>query len=330
MKTESFKHLTVVLAFIFSFFLPADAFAEYQQRTGDEPVIKAILYHQDNPRALLIYDRQKHHVVDKMRLDDEWTVEQIRRESILFKRASTGSFVEIYLYPKKRPRYHQGWSFYGHPISLWETVELLAHGFGYQAVMHFQAGGAVVPGNHGGSISKLMKKLLPPHHRFALAGPVMLVLPVKPAGEEWTEVLERMNQSHPELLSLRYPGLNQPGILFSRGDDIQHVLKKLALGGKTPIQFPRDLHFPVYCSFRNIPFGQILSKIVYLNQCIIIEREYGLEISPWPRKVLSRGPWPDLPLLKADPHEPQAGHGPNPPPLIQDHLLNHPIIRQTP
>lgn len=304
--------------------------AAYQVRRGDEPVILAILYHKDNPRALVVYNQQKFHVCDKMRLDDEWAVEEIRHASILFKKSSTRSFAEIFMNPPQKARFHRGWSFYGHPISLWEAIELLAHGFGYQAIMHFQAGGAVVPGNHGGSISRLLQKVMPPHHRFALAGPVLLVMPVKPAGEEWNEVLNRMNKIKPELLSLRYPGLNEAGILFSRGDDIQFVLKKIALGGKTPIQFPRDLHFPVYCSFRNVPFCQILSKIAYLNQCIIIEREYGLEISPWPRKVLQKGPWPDLPLIKAEPFEPQAGYGPTPPPLIDSHLYKHPLIQQNP
>lgn len=311
-------------------FTSALAQAQYKVRQGDEPVIRAILYHKDNPRALLHYDSRNFHVVDKMRLDNEWQVEEIRRESILFKRISNRTFVEIFLNPPQKAKFHRGWSFYGHPISLWQAIELLAHGFGYQALMHFQAGGAVVPGNHGGSVEKLMQKILPPHHRLALVGPVLLVLPVKPSGEEWTEVLNRMKKCDPERLSIRYPGLNKPGFVFSRGDDIQMVLRKIALGGKTPIQYPRDLHFPVYCSFRNIPFGQILAKIIYLNQCIIIEREFGLEITPWPRQILQQRPYADLPLIRAEPFEPQSGPGPMPPPLLQEHLYNYPLIQQNP
>jgi hypothetical protein len=263
-----------------------------------------------------------------LRLDDEWQIEEIRRESILFRRTSTRSFAEIYLNPPQKARFHREWSFYGHPIALWEATELLAHGFGYQAVMHFQAGGAVTPGNHGDNIYKLMQKVIPPHHRFAIVGPVMLVLPVQPSGEEWTEVLNRMNKCIPERLALRYPGLNRPGIVISRGDDIQFILRKISLGGKVPVQFPRDLHFPVYASFRNIPFSHILAKIIYLNQCIIIEREEGLEITPWPRQILQRRPYPDYPLIQTLPSEPFSGSGPNPPPLIEEHLLNHPVVRQ--
>jgi len=323
------KHKTLtflILAFISLFTCPAQA--QYSVIKGDEPRIRAILYHGDNPRALIYYKDQRHHVVDKMRLDEEWYVEQIRRESILFKKSSTQTFAEIYLNPPKRPRNHRDWSFFGHPIALWEATELLAHGFGYQALMHFQAGGAVVPGSHAGNIKSMLRKILPPHHRYAIVGPLLLVLPVQPSGEEWTEVLARMTKCSPGLLTLRYPGLNKAGVIISRGDDIQFILRKISLGGKVPIQFPRDLHFPVYASFRNVPFAQILANTVYLNQCIIIEREEGLEVTPWPRQILQRRPYADYPLLQSLPLEPQAGSGPTPPPVVPEHLLDHPVVYQ--
>lgn len=320
------KHLVAALTLLL---LTAGlAMGQYAVLQGDEPRIRAILFHADKPRALIYHNNQRFHVVDKMRIDDEWYVDEIRRESILFKRTSTRTFAEIYLNHKQKVTYHRGWSFYGHPLALWETIELLAHGFGYQALMHFQAGGPVVPGNHGDSIEKLLKKLLPAHHRFAIVGPLLVVLPVKPSAENWTEVLKRMASCIPEKLTVRYPGLNKPGSILSRGDDIQFILRKISLGGKVPIQFPRDLHFPVYASFRDVPFAQILVKTVYLNQCIIIEREEGVEITPWPRQVLQQRDFPEYPLIKAMPSEPQEGSGPKPPPLIKEHLLNHPIIRQ--
>lgn len=322
--SKSFRLLACILLMLWA--LPVTA--QYSVLRGDEPKIRAILYHRDNPRALVYYNSLRFHVTDKMRLDDEWYVEEIRRESILFKRTSTRSFAELYLNLDKRVRFHKDWSFMGHPIALWEAVELLAHGFGHQALMHFQAGGAVVPNYHGDTIQKLLRKALPAHHRFAILGPTLMVLPVKPSGEDWSEVLKRLTLRSADLLSLRYPGLNKPGVLLSKGDDIQFVLRKIALGGRVPIQFPRDLHFPVYASMRNIPFAHILAKVVYLNQCIIIEREEGLEVTPWPRQVLQHRPLADYPKIQAMPFEPQPGSGPQPPPVIPEHLLNHPVARQ--
>ncbi|MDD3148215.1 MAG: hypothetical protein PHD82_13015 [Candidatus Riflebacteria bacterium] len=326
-KKKSVSAVILGLLVLFAW-LPCQA--QYAVLKGDEPRIRAILFHQDNPRALIYYNDQRFHAVPHTRLDKEWYIEEIRRESILFKRASTHSFVELFLHAPQKAKFHKDWSFYGHPLALWEAVELLAHGFGHQAVMHFQAGGAVVPGNHGSTIGKLLKKVLPPHHRFAFAGPTLMVLPVKPSGEEWTEVLQRMKLCVPDRLSLRYPGLNKPGVILSRGDDIQFILRKISLGGKVPIQFPRDLHFPVYASMRGIPFAQMLVKILYINQCILIEREEGLEVTPWPRQILQRRPYADFPLIKSMPSEPQEGSGPYPPPLIKEHLLDHPVVQQNP
>jgi len=329
-RQKSLTPGTFLLALILIALAVLPARAQYAVLKGDEPRIRAILYTKENPRALIYHNSQRFHALPQTRLDDEWYVDEIRRESVLFKRTSTRSFAEIYLNAPQKAKFHKDWSFYGHPIALWEAIELLAHGFGYQAIMHFQAGGAVVPGNHGDTVQKLLKKILPPHHRFAFAGPILMVLPVQPSGEEWTEVLERMKLCVPERLSLRYPGLNKPGIIISRGDDIQFILRKISLGGKVPIQFPRDLHFPVYASFRHIPFAQMLVKILYLNQCILIEREEGLEVTPWPRQILQRRPYADFPLIKALPSEPQEGSGPMPPPLAREHLLNHPVVQQKP
>lgn len=301
---------------------------QYSVLQSEEPRLRAILYHPNNPRALVYYNSQRFHAVAHTRIDAEWYIEEIRRESVLFKRTSTRSFAEIFLNAPQKARFHKDSSFYGHPVALWEAIELLAQGFGYQAVMHFQAGGAILPAHHGNTIGKLLKKILPPHHRFDFDGPVLMVLPVKPSGEEWTEVLQRMRLCVPDRLAMRYPGLNKQGVILSRGDDIQFVLRKISLGGKVPIQFPRDLHFPVYATFRNIPFSQMLAKILYLNQCILIEREEGLEVTPWPRQILQRRPYADFPHLKSLPIEPQKGSGPMPPPLITEHLLDHPFVQQ--
>lgn len=292
------------------------------------PRIRAILYGKSNPQALLYYQNKRFYVREKMNVDQEWIVDEIRRENILFKHKPTGKYIKAELNAPKKARFHKNWSFYGKSMALWETIELLANGFGYNALMHFQAGAAVVPGCHGKNMVDFLLRLLPSHHRFVITGPLISVLPVNPAGEEWTNVLRRMRKCNPERLRIRYPGLTKAGILLSRGDDIQFVLRKIALGSNTPISFPRDMHFPVYALFKRVPFSQILAKTVYLNQCIIIEREDGLEVSPWPRQILRRRPFPDFPMVQASPHEPQEGWGPKPPLEIKTRLYEHPVIHQ--
>lgn len=300
--------------------LPVTASGFYRAR-GDEPSVRAILYSPRDARAWIYHDGRRHHAVEKMHLDREWHVEEIRRRSVLFRRSSTRNFVEIPVKLTREFRFHRDWSFLGQPIGLWEALELISRGFGYHIVMHYQAGGSVVPANHANTVYRMLRRVLPDHHRFVIEGPVVYVLPVHPAGEDYRHVLDRMKQRNPQSLVARFPSLERPGTIISRGNDIQFVLRQIALGGKVPIQFHKDLHFPVYAYFRDVPFCKILAKIVYLNQCIIIEREEGLEVHPWPRQIIPRVPPIGPAILTADREEPQKGAGPQPPPnKFYDHF----------
>ncbi len=291
-------------------------FAQFRPVQGDDPLVKAVFWGPTETRAWIYYRGQRFHVVPGMKLDSEWRVEEIRRSSILFRRTSTRTFLEIPINRKLNCHFHRECSFIGNPIGLWEAIELVSRGFGFNAVMHFQAGGSVMPECHAESLVRMLPRFLPPGHRSTLSGPVLLVFPVQPAGERWGEVLKRLNKCDPERLAVRFPKLLKPGSVFSRGDDIQFVLRQISLGGEVPVQFPRDLHFPVYASFRNVPFCQILVKVVYANQCFLVEREEGLEIQPWPRQILPISRPPIDQMIFVDPFEPQPGWGPHPPPEL--------------
>jgi len=306
-----------VLVFCFRLWIADSLFADYRQSQTGEPSVRAILYGAKEKRAWIYHQGQRFHVVPGMHIDSEWTVEEIRRESVLFRKTSTRDFVEMKVLSSKPARFHRFWSFVGQPLALWETLEILTLGFGFNAVMHYQAGGPVVPAHHADSLEGMLLKALPSHHRFAFVGPILLVLPVHPAAENWTNVIARLKQFDPQTLTIRYPGLSKPGTLLARGSDVQFVMKQIALGGKVPIQFPRDLHFPVYATFRDIPFCQILVKTLYLNQCFIIEREEGLEVQPWPRQVQPILIAPIPQMISVGPFEPQPGWGPTVPPEMQ-------------
>ena len=288
--------------------------AEYKPIRAGDPDVRAIFSGNISTRAWIYYQGQRYHVVPGMRLDNEWRVEDIRRNSVLFRRTSTGSYVDMPLRVVERSRYHRECSFLGLPIGLWEALELTAQAFRFHVVMQHQAGGTVKPGIHGNTLEEMLHKFLPRHHRFALFGPVLAVLPVHPAGEQWSHVLKRRRQQRPADLCIRFPGLNKPGSLISRGDDIHYVLRQIALGGTVPIQFPRDLHFPVYAYFRDVPFSEMLVNILYINQCIIIERSDALEIQPWPRHIQPILTPPNPAMVTAGTQDPQPGWGPAPPP----------------
>jgi hypothetical protein len=296
---------------------------EFRPHTPGEPLVRVILWGPTNARAWVDFDGRRYHVGKGDRLGREWRIEDIRRENILFRRSSNRHFVEIPLAHPPNSRFHRGWSFLGDPIGLWEALELLAKGFGSSAVMHTQAGGPVTPNFHADNLERMLLKCMPAHHRFAQQGSILLVMPVRPGDEDWHTVLQRVQRRRAEELLTRFPSLKKPGNLCARGDDIHLVLRQIALGGKIRITFPKDLHFPVYAAFKNVPFCHILVKIAYLNQCFIIERTEGLELQPWPRHIqpLLLPPVPEMAI--AGPEEPQSGWGLAPPPLQPPDLPLH-------
>ena len=136
--------------FILIFFLTIVSSAQYtnfrliEPREGDEPQPKAIIWSKDKHEALIQYRDEHTVVVDNERLDKEWSVKEIKRESIIFGRTSQKRYIEYYVYPSKRPnKRYSSCSFFSLPISLFEALHLLTDAFNYDMVMHNLCGGSV-------------------------------------------------------------------------------------------------------------------------------------------------------------------------------------------
>ncbi len=336
------KQAKVIIKIIFTiaFLIAVPAcFAQYdnfrliEPRKGDEPQPRAILWSHDKASALVHYRDEHINVINDVKLDNEWRVKRINRESITFGRTSEKRYIEYYIDPTKRPQKKYGtWSFYGLPITLWEGMQLLTDGFGYNAVMHNLCTGAIVPKHNGSNFKELLYNVLPPYTSARLDGDTLYVFPTNPPNEKWIDILNRKRRFSHKALSIRFPGLEKKGIITSLGNDIQYILRVISLGGEVSISFPKDLHFAVYANYKKVPFSKILCDIVYTNQCIVVERESGLEVIPWPgkpavrdkRNVKNREPVPLPPLrtdlLTADPryYDEKSGSGPYPPPLVAD------------
>ncbi|MFZ2956876.1 MAG: hypothetical protein WA705_08315 [Candidatus Ozemobacteraceae bacterium] len=293
----------------------------YRPRSASDPILRATVLGPLGARAWIDFAKERYHAIPGMALGKDLVVEEIRREEVLLKSRSTGRFLRIPVNTTVRPRYHREWSIWGDTLTLWESLEILAHAFGYNVVMHPRAGAPVVPRAHGDTMQRILSKILPPHHRIAFNGPVLLVLPTQPGTWNWAKLVERLRVQTPERLVLRYPGLGKPGTILSRGDDVQFTLRRIAVGAGIPIQFPKDLHLPIYASLRGLPFFQILANITYPNGLMMIDRETGLEIQPWP-EGFGPGYPPSNEEIRVGPGESYGptAPGPNPAPLPLDAL----------
>ncbi|MBP5468420.1 MAG: hypothetical protein J6Z11_04165 [Candidatus Riflebacteria bacterium] len=338
----------IIISLFFLLIFAKVSFAQYanyrliEPREGDEPLPKAIVWNKGKAHALIFYKDDRINAVEKARLDKEWSIKEIKRESIIFGRTSQRRFIEYYINSDKRPnKRYASCSFYCSPITLWEAVHLLCDAFEYNTVMHNICGGTVSVQRNGESFNTLLNSIIPKGVFTRLEVNTLYVLPLNTPNEKPLEILERKKSFNYKVLAMRFPGLEKEGTVISIGNDIQYVLRVIALGGQVPISFPKDLHFSVYSNYKKVPFYKILSDIVYANQCIIVERERGLEIMPWrveqypvSNNLYWSDNYPPLPpldeLITADPDniDEKSGSGPYPPPLIDDPRFGSaPVVR---
>jgi len=302
-----------VLVVLLLFFIHATAWADYRRPNESDPFVRSILWGTHTARALVQLHDEPFHVVPGTTIDRTWYVSEVRRQSVLFRNRKTGTFVDAPLVTREKPRFNRLTSFWSHEISLWDAVELVSMGYKYSVVMHYETGGSVKPQCHADSLERMLQKFMPPHVRFAIVGPVLVVLPNRIYQENWRDILKRVKEINPDATAQRYSGLMQSGTVHSRGDDIQFVLRQISLGSGVMIFFPSSLHFPVYAAFKDMPFHHILTMIAAVNQCVLIDRVGGIEFQPM-SQTRAIFPGPQLPdMLTVGPWEPQPGSGPHPP-----------------
>ncbi len=295
-QTYSVCIIAALLVAVVCLGMPAVA-QPFREALVEDPVVRCILTNGKTARAWVDLSGQRYHVVPGETVAKRWVVEEIRRDTILFRGVHpTPTFLSAPLTVVNRATYHRDWSFWGEPLGLWEGLEILTTAFKRPCLMHHEAGGTVVPRYHGQSLEQFMRLILPQGHRYADVGPVMIVLPKEVNGEGFMTLIKRWAAFKAERMIMRFPGLAKAGSILSRGDDLQYVIRQISYGSSVPMQFPKDLHLPVYAHLPDLPFYVILSAVVYGNGCYLIERTDGFEIRPWTRPYTA-SPLPERPEL---------------------------------
>jgi hypothetical protein len=208
--------------------------------------------------------------------------------------------------------------------------------------------GASVPHITSDNFYEILHSIIPRQNTYRVDGDTLYLFPTNTPYENWKKILNRRRNFNYKALALRYPGLEKEGVVISKGNDIQFVLRVISLGGEVPIKFPKKLHFAVYANFKKVPFYKILSDIVYTNQCVIVERETCLEVVPWVESLVNdenldnqeNEPVDDFIISEPNNIDIKSGAGPYPPPnsilpeimtgstLDISNYNNHPVVKQ--
>jgi hypothetical protein len=270
--------IILAIALVITIFKPMPARAEYGRTTSDMPFINGILFRTGASVANISLNDVVYVVSAQETLEDEWQIEEIRRKSILFHKKSNRAFVEIYLNHPKNLRQTVDTSFIGSNLSLFDALAMVAKSYGIHVVMQGTCYATVSPDIQPSSLQALFKQLVKPPYQTIENHPFYHVVTDKNKYNN----LENKSFFHStynlESLEALYPGLQNHGTLLANGEDIRQTLSRLAIATNIPILLAENLYFPVFAVFHNVKFSVILEKLLYTNDCNLVEYEKGIEV----------------------------------------------------
>ncbi len=270
--------IVLVIALIFAILRPIPAKAYYGTATPDMPHIKGILFRTGGAVANVTLNEIAYIITDGEVLEEEWQVEDIRRKSILFRKKSDKKFVEIYLNHPKMLRQTTDTSFLGTDLNLFDALEMVGKSFGVNVIMQNHYMEKVSPSMQPRTLQALLKQLVKPPFYVIESHPFYHVVTDKKRYQSLGNQDYFHSTYNRSKLENFYPSLQNYGTLISRGEDVRETLSRLAIATGIPIMVSEKLYFPVFAVFHNVKFSVILEKLLYTNDCYLIEYEKGIEV----------------------------------------------------
>lgn len=270
--------IILTIALVIAIFKPIPAKADYGRLAPDMPQVNGILFRTGAPVANIRLNDVVYVVTPHEILEDQWQIEEIRRKSVLFRKKSDRAFVEVYLDHPKNLRQTIDTSFLGKNLALFDALAMVAKSYGVHVVMQGTCFATVSPSMQPGSLQSLFNQLVKAPYQTIENHPFYHVVTDKKKYNN----LENKDYFHStynlENLEALYPGLQKHGTLLANGEDIRQTLSRLAVATNIPILLAEKLYFPVFAVFHNVKFSVILEKLLYTNDCNLVEYEKGIEV----------------------------------------------------
>jgi hypothetical protein len=151
------------------------------------------------------------------------------------------------------------------PLPLWKVVRMIALAYRKEYICHWQTRFESAPRGHCPHVHDMMRQVVTPHHRFYGREGVFFVAPVHVEGQDW-KILQRRVRAFPnQELAQKFPSLQRKVGFIADGKPLQKVLQDITWKTGVPIKTPMPLDHPVYCSFRDRSWSEILEHVVIFN-----------------------------------------------------------------
>lgn len=194
------------------------------------------------------------------------------------------------------------------PLPIWKVFRMIAFAYRKDYVAHYSVQLDVAPKRHAFDMNEMLNICVNPNHRWHGREGVIYVSPVHIGGASWNWFNEQVRIFRSKRLTRWFPVLEQKGTLLSDGKPLYRVLKDIEFKTKVPIRWATPLKVPLYCSFKDRPWHEIIANIVLFNGLGLTPTSSGLDVlggapaaqGPTAPMMVPGGDLPPLPNTPAD------------------------------
>jgi hypothetical protein len=164
------------------------------------------------------------------------------------------------------------------PLPLWKVIRMIAFAYRKDCICHAETRAEVAPRRHVENLDDLLERAVNPHHRYHGRQGIIYVSPVHVQGTAWKEFNEQVRRFNSRALVQWFSVLGNKGTLVSDGKDLSVVLETIGRQLRVPITWQGPVKIPLYCSFRDRPWHEILENILLFNGFGLSPSREGLTV----------------------------------------------------
>ena len=164
------------------------------------------------------------------------------------------------------------------PMPLWKVVRMIALAYRKDYIAHHACQVEVMPKRHAFDMNEMLNIIVNPHHRWHGREGVIYISPVLIGGTAWSRFNEQVRTFRSHRLTKWYPVLGEKGSILSDGKDLNRVLKDIEYKTGIPIRWAAPVKAPLFCSFKDRPWHEIIANIVLFNGLGLALKSNGIDI----------------------------------------------------
>ena len=163
-------------------------------------------------------------------------------------------------------------------MPVWKIVKLAAAAYNKDYICSCQTSSFNRVRHLSKSLEEMMKAIVEPNHRFHLRDGIVFATSVHIDGKGWEQFGKQTKHFKSIKLAKNFPALKEKANIVSNGKPLDQSIQHIADKTGASIIWRKPISVPLYCSFKNRPWHEILATIVLFNGFKIKETPEGIEI----------------------------------------------------